>query len=275
MIWVRARLRFLTFFSNKLAAEKALELFCTPQQRYKGPLPELFQKSTLLSLKVKGYETEGFQFNKGGAKKILIIHGFESSVVKFIDYVKAFVQEGYEVVAFNAKAHGNSQGKTVTIPEYLQQLEKIELEYGPFHGFMGHSFGGLALAHLLEKMNNDLPRKAVFIAPATETTSAIDGLFRLLNLPNKIKPIFYRLILEKGGVEASYYSISRAAKNISAQVLWLHDEMDRVTPLEDAKKVMEDGHPNFSFEFTTGLGHRKIYRDPDVQKRILSFFSKD
>jgi pimeloyl-ACP methyl ester carboxylesterase len=238
-------------------------------------LPNLFKSSNHLSLRVEGYLTEGFQFNKGGKEKILLIHGFESSVVNFIDYVQSLIEKDFEVVAFNAKAHGNSEGTTVTIPEYLKQLEQIELTYGPFHGFMGHSFGGLALAHLLEKIKDNPHRKAVFIAPATETTTAIDGFFRLLHLNEGIKEAFYQLILEKGGVEASYYSIRRAATNIQARVLWLHDENDRITPLDDAKKVMEDGHPNFSFMITQGLGHKKIYRDVNVQKRILSFFEED
>ena len=59
--------------------------------------------------------------------------------------------------------------------------------------------------------------------------------------------------------------------NIKASVLWIHDENDDITPLDDALKVKEDNHPNVEFMITKGLGHRKIYRDNTVVDAIVKF----
>ncbi len=55
-------------------------------------------------------------------------------------------------------------------------------------------------------------------------------------------------------------------KNISARVLWFHDEDDELTPLHDALMIKQDNHSNVEFVITAGLGHRNIYRDNKVSK---------
>jgi hypothetical protein len=36
-------------------------------------------------------------------------------------------------------------------------------------------------------------------------------------------------------------------------------------------KVKEDNHPNIEFVITKGLGHRRIYRENKVVRRIVEF----
>jgi predicted alpha/beta hydrolase family esterase len=93
-------------------------------------------------------------------------------------------------------------------------LEEICRLYGPINRFLSHSFGGLALAHLLEKLNPDETTKAVFIAPATETTTAIDSFFKFLDLNDDIRKPFDQLILDRSGVPPSHYSVRRAVNNV-------------------------------------------------------------
>jgi hypothetical protein len=60
-------------------------------------------------------------------------------------------------------------------------------------------------------------------------------------------------------------------KHIRARVLWVHDEDDDTTPISDVKKVMDEGFANIEFYITKGLGHRRIYRDNNVTKKIIGF----
>jgi hypothetical protein len=109
------------------------------------------------------------------------------------------------------------------------------------------------------------------VAPATETKTAVDQLFQLFELDGEVRRVFDIMIAEKTGRPQEYYSIRRAMHNIKASVLWVHDEEDEITPLKDVLFVKKDDHPNISFLFTKGLGHRKIYRDEGVIERIVSF----
>jgi pimeloyl-ACP methyl ester carboxylesterase len=154
---------------------------------------------------------------------------------------------------------------------YVEMLQHIYDLYGPFQGYLAHSFGGLAVTHFLERVQHDEDVKLVLIAPATESTSAIDSFFRVLQLGTDIRKEFDRLILDKSGVEPSHYSIRRAIKNIKGRILWFHDENDELTPIEDALRVKDDNHTHIEFVITKGLGHRKIYRENMVVKRTVEF----
>jgi pimeloyl-ACP methyl ester carboxylesterase len=180
--------------------------------------------------------------------------------------------KGYQVLAFDAPAHGNSQGKTINAMEYSQMIDKVIELYGPINGFVAHSFGGIALSLTMEKNVHDKNTKIVFIAPATETTTAIDSAFDILRIKDKgVRTAFDKIIFDGSGKPTEWYSMRRALKNISATVLWIHDEDDDITPLKDALKVKNDCMPNIEFIITKGLGHRKIYRDTAVQNKIASF----
>lgn len=123
----------------------------------------------------------------------------------------------------------------------------------------------------LETLPHDDSYKVALIAPATETTTSIDFYFQFLKLSNEVRKEFDAVIKEQGGYPAEWFSIRRAAKNIKAQVLWIHDKDDDVTPLADAKKVQDCNYPNFSFVITQGLGHRRIYRDKTVINLVIDF----
>ena len=41
--------------------------------------------------------------------------------------------------------------------------------------------------------------------------------------------------------------------------------------LKDTKVIQDAGYPNVEFMITKGYGHRKIYRENKVLKRILDF----
>jgi pimeloyl-ACP methyl ester carboxylesterase len=269
--YIRAKLNILALVSKEKAAAKAFDLFCTPFRKPRKKKPPVFDKGEKLHFKLEGLDIYGHRWNAHQQKKALIIHGFESTSYNFDRYVVPLIHKDYEVLAFDAPAHGISGGKRINLPLYASMLEKIHEKYGPIQSYLAHSFGGLALAHFLEKVPHDEQTKAVLIAPATETSTAIDSFFHFLHLNNNIRKEFDELIFKKSGVYPNHFSIRRAAGNIRAQILWLHDEDDEMTPIADALNVKDDNHPNIQFIITKGLGHRRIYRENKIVKQVLDF----
>lgn len=269
--YYRTKFKILTSISKRKAAEKAFELFCTPQIRNKKKLPKIFETAEKLQLKVDGIIVRGWRFNHPAERKVLILHGYESSVTNFDRYVKPLVSKGYEVLAFDAPANGRSDGKQITLPLYSKMIKEIHKKFGPVQSYMAHSFGGLAVSLALEEINHDDNYRLALIAPASETSTAINTFFSFLKLSPDIREDFEKIIKQKGGVHSDWYSIARAIKNIKANVLWFHDEDDDVTPLSDAIQVKEANYPNVEFVITKGLGHRRIYRDNKVVKAIVEF----
>ncbi|MFZ9661367.1 MAG: alpha/beta hydrolase [Chitinophagaceae bacterium] len=268
---IRARLNILGVISPKWAAKQAFKLFSTPHFRTKKPDPPIFKKGEVMSFDMDGKKVFGYRWNHPSNKRLLILHGFESSCKNFDSYITNAIKMGYEVYAFDAPAHGKSEGKRIILPIYVQMIRKIEENFGSMNTYLAHSFGGLAITHYLESIPQNPIWKLILIAPATETKTAIDSFFKFVQLNNTIRKEFDQMIFDKSGVWPSHYSIKRAFENIHCKTLWIHDHDDDITPISDVKPIVEIGHPNIDFLFTNGLGHRRIYRDNKVKKAVYQF----
>ena len=269
--YYKAKFKLWSAVSKRKAAEKAFELFCSPQSRNKKELPKIFEQAENLHFKLGADNIKGWRWNKKAGRRVLILHGYESSVTNFARYVKLLIKKGYEVLAFDAPAHGRSGGKKINAPLYKKMIKEIHQHYGPVESYMAHSFGGLAVCLALEEMSHTTDYRLVLIAPATETTTAIDTFFSFLQLDMLLRQEFDKVIIKKSGVSPAWYSIKRAMKHIKAKVLWVHDEDDNVTPIADVLKVKEENYPDIEFVFTKGLGHRRIYRDNKITQTIIDF----
>ncbi len=269
--YIRTKFKLLASISKKKAAEKIFELFCTPQRRNTKPPPKIFEQAEKLHIKIEGIDVYGWRWNYPAERKALILHGFESSVTNFDRFIRPLIKKGYEVLAFDAPAHGRSGGKQINAPLYKRTILEIYKQFGPIQSFMAHSFGGLAVCLALEEINHTPDFRLALIAPATETTTAIDLFFTFLKLPPVLRPEFDKLVIEKGGRSPAWYSIKRAMKHIRARVLWFHDEEDEITPISDVLKVKAEKYSNIEFVITKGFGHRKIYRDNGVAGPVINF----
>jgi pimeloyl-ACP methyl ester carboxylesterase len=274
--YTRSMLHILALVSKKKAAEKAYDLFCTPRRKSKKKASEVFDKGERLSFRLDGIRIRGHQWvpnHLQGAnfKKVLLIHGFESSSKNFDSYIPLLLKKGYEVLAFDAPGHGQSGGKQINLSLYIKTLAAIYDKFGPIQSFLAHSFGGLAVTHLLENIPHDEKTKLVLIAPATESKTSIDLFFLFLQLDKETRKEFDKLIHEKIGSRPEDLSIRRAMKNNQAPVLWIHDQEDEITPLKDALLVKDEHPGNIEFVITQGLGHRKIYKNPDIIKKAVDF----
>lgn len=271
--YISARLNILSLVSVHKASESAFKLFCTPQQRAPKKQSAIFEKGEPLSFRQEGYTIRGHRWLPAGTplKKVLIVHGFESASWNFDSYIAPLLEKGYEVLAFDAPAHGESSGKQITLPLYIETLKLIRQKYGPIRSYMGHSLGGLALGFFLEETPHDRDTRLVLVAPAVEALRAAKHFCRLLHLGPEILQAMDGIVQGISGHTFAWYSLRRALHQIKADVLYLQDEDDRITTYREALPVKEDGNPNTRFVFTKGLGHRKIYKDPAIREQIVAF----
>lgn len=269
--YIRTKLGLLSALSKRKAAEKAFQFFCTPQYRNKKKPTPIFEKAENLNFHFKGSFVQGYRWNHPADKKVLILHGFESGIVNFDRYIKPLIEKGYEVLGFDAPAHGRSSGKMINVLIYKNLIHHIYNTYGPIHSYIAHSMGGLAVSLFLEETKHDKSCRLVLIAPATETSTAADNLFAFFKLDGEVRKEFDKLIAEKSEHPAAWFSVARAARNIKAQVLFLQDKEDDMTPFSDVIPIIEKKYSNFKFIISQGLGHRRIYRDSKSFKEIMDF----
>jgi alpha-beta hydrolase superfamily lysophospholipase len=270
--YIRLKLKAFAIFSKRKAAEEAFHLFSTPYLPPIKTAPPIFENAERLNFLFNGLTIHGYRWNHSRTHKVLIIHGFNSQAYKFSKYVELLLKKDYEVVIFDAPAHGESEGKTINALEYSLMIKDAVKKYGPFNGFMAHSFGGIALCLALEDIPHDEDTKVVFIAPATETTTTLAYAMDFLGVKEKaVKKEIDNIVFEIGGKNTAWYSMKRAVHNIKAAMLWFHDEADTITPISDALLVKNENLPNIEFVITHGLGHHRIYHDAAVRERIIHF----
>ncbi len=276
--YYKARFKALSLVSKRTAAKSAFQLFCTPYSgKPRRKTPPVFHRAEKIRFTHRGLQLHGWRWKpeQWNGKRILIVHGFDSCSYKFDRYIVPLNREGFEVVAFDAPGHGISSGKTINAVLYSEAILKTEEMFGSFDGIMAHSLGGLATSLAFEKLSRQEKRKLVLIAPSTETTTAIDNFLGFLKLPSYLKESFNELIIEIADRPATYFSVKRAVQNITAPILWIHDEEDQVCSFEDVKPVQKLQLPNVEFFITKGLGHSGIYRQNNVFKKIMAFLKDE
>jgi pimeloyl-ACP methyl ester carboxylesterase len=270
-----AKLKALGMISSRKAAEKAFELFCTPFPAKGFKIPAVFEKAEKLHFKSSQLSIRGFRWQSEhpGGKKILILHGYSSNAYKFEHYISPLLKAGFEVCIFDAPAHGRSDGKLINAALYRNMVLEAEKLYGPFYGLIGHSLGGLAASLAFEKFAGNNQRKLVLIAPATETSTAINNFFALMPFDQKIRDEFPKIIRKISGQDVSYFSVSRMVQHIQAPVLWIHDKQDMICPYKDVKPLQKMKLPHVQFLITDGLGHNQVYKESSTCKLVVRFLS--
>jgi alpha-beta hydrolase superfamily lysophospholipase len=278
--YLRAELNILSLVNARKAAIKAFRLFCTPQKKTRGKYPAIFSTGEKLTFQLDGHNIRGHRWmpysdsitpDPTPSKKVLIAHGFESSSRSFDAYIAALLKEGYEVYAFDAPGHGRSGGKRILLTDYVRMLRLIEQTYGPFQAWIGYSLGGLAMVLALEDMPVDPAARLVLLAPAVEMTSAVDVFARVLGLTPAVVQEMDRYVEEIGGHPFSWFSLRRAIGHVQAPILYCQDEDDLVIPAAGAHRVEQDRHSHVRFLFTSGLGHRNIYKAPEMLDKVMEF----
>ena len=203
----------------------------------------------------------------------MILHGFSSYAYKFEHYVPLLLQMGYEVLAFDAPGHGDSEGKIVNALVYKRFICLVnELENG-IDAFIAHSFGGLALSLAMQDLPDAANKKMVLIAPATETTSALHGFYKMLQVQPDLQAAIEAYIISMAGKPISYFSVTHSLKVIDTPCLWIHDKNDSICPFSDTLQAQTSAKPHQEFFITEGLGHNKVYKDQGVMKKIGAYLT--
>jgi pimeloyl-ACP methyl ester carboxylesterase len=272
--YYQAKFKALAHLSPAKAATMAFDLFCTPQNgKARRKAPPVFHQAQKIHLMFHNKRVKGFHW-KGAhpsAGTVLICHGFNSCSYRFDAYVQALLHRGFDVLAFDAPGHGTSDGRRINVLWYRDIIVQIDRQFGPLHGILAHSLGGLAAALAAETLQQHL--RLALVAPASETSTAIAQFFHFLRLDKRIIPFFIRHIEAVGKHPVSWFSVNRAIRQVQHPVLWIHDENDLICPYADTAPSREQPPAHLRFVTTKHLGHNKIYHDPDVAATIVDFLA--
>ena len=93
-------------------------------------------------------------------------------------------------------------------------------------------------------------------------------------MKEKLVPKIKRSFFKKFGEDIDIYSGSVAAKEVNIPVLVIHDTEDKDVPVSCAHNIRQNLQQG-EIMITSGLGHRRILKDPKVISGIIEFIKRN
>jgi pimeloyl-ACP methyl ester carboxylesterase len=262
--------RFLQFFSNTLAARFLSHLFETPPKFKIPEREETFRKSAQSEvLHIPDIQKDITVFSYGYSKsKVLLLHGWSGRGSQLYHLADKILENRMMVISVDAPAHGLSSGKKTNMLEYIRAIEEIDKKYGPFDYAIGHSWGGMTLLNALGKKLK--LKKAVIIGADNKISEVISEFVKKFQVDQSVTPVIIAHYCKLLKVQMDQFDSEKVAARIDIPVLVIHDTMDAFVPVSSAIEIRQQLKKG-SLLITNGLGHHKIFKDPEVMQKIINF----
>jgi pimeloyl-ACP methyl ester carboxylesterase len=273
----RAALQTAFAMSDELGTSLAERMFITPR-RYARPDRERvvlagarpFEVDVVLrSPRWNGARRTLAAWRWGFGPTVLLVHGWEGRGSQLGAFVEPLVAAGCSVVAFDALGHGASPDRRLYLTDFADCIAAVADAVGPLHGLVAHSFGAAAvlLAHARAGVD---ARRNVLVSPNVLVADAVARFATFLGLDASERDALERRIGEHAGVRADALALEPLVAGRDAGLLAIHDRDDREVGFRHAERLAA-AWPDAELHATTGLGHRRILRDPDVIARAVEF----
>ena len=240
-------INILALLSPKLAGNIAVRLFIRPRRIPVRPTAEEYLgKAERLHADV-GHTLEGYRWGAKGEtqQRVLLIHGWESHAGRWVPLVQRLRKKGIEVVAFDGPAAGKSGGKETPFNFYVECIQEVERQHGPFDSVVGHSLGGGVAVQICARLAAARkPKKAVIMAAFDESNHVFDRYQKMLGLGSQVRQAFDNHIIGmvNQGLDEELtiqdFSNVAAAKTLhKVDALVVHSTDDQVCPYKEGLAI--------------------------------------
>jgi pimeloyl-ACP methyl ester carboxylesterase len=267
---LRLAIHLLQLVSPALAARWVYRLWFQPF-RFPEPQQEKDWRSTAQPLAVVHRGQALAVDTWGTGPTVLMVHGWNGRGAQLGAFVPALVRAGYRVVSFDTPAHGRSPGRATNLPEISEAIQAVAGACGPIRAVIGHSFGVACSIYAVRqgmKVN-----RIVAISPPHNVRGLTQKFFTALDIDIRVQEIFNRKFETQFGADLwQRFSPEVLAPQLNVPGLIIHDQDDHDVPMQEGVAVAQ-AWPDAQFVRTTGLGHRRILRDPEVIARVTAFIT--
>ena len=151
-------LTIIIYFTVSMIVTKIIYSFVFSRYNAENPQSVLTETAKMLadakefSYKCGGHRLWGtlYSNDEGEQGLVVLTPGFKSEVIEYEGVIYAFLQEGFDVFAFNPTGHGKSEGvSAVGFPQIIADLDATLDFVGESFDYsdvflLGHSWGGYA-----------------------------------------------------------------------------------------------------------------------------------
>lgn len=257
----------LAIFSKEGVAKKAFTLFCTPRKGKVLPLQTSFldkAKHDVVTVGGKQLQTYCWPGNK---KTVLLIHGWESNSFRWRNLIGLLQDEGYQIIAFDAPAHGNSSGSIWNIPLYSECTQHVIRRFNPDY-IVGHSVGGMTAVYHQHLYPNTSIQKIVTVGSPSDLYDMMLQYKKILGFNKRVLSALDDYFKKHFGFGIHDFSTASYASTLTIPGLLIHDELDAIAPVRASERV-HAAWKNSTLIKTSGLGHSM--HQQEVSEQIINF----
>lgn len=218
------------------------------------------------NLKLNGYYKDN-----NSERLAIVVHGLTNSAYDMEKYVELFLARGYDILAIDSRAHGNSEGKefSLGLKESVDLCDWIKLMVSKKPSYkialFGISMGASTVCMTIgEKIESNVIL-AISDCAYDNAEKELKYLFsRQKFFPKLLYKIFYIYTKKTRDLDLKKIDVVSSLKNNKLPVLFIHGDMDKVVPIEMVYKLAEQvPEQRRKMMIVNGAGHCESY---DVDK---------
>lgn len=211
-------------------------------------------------------------YRTGEGPIVLLSHGWSGAANQLFELMQNIASNGFQAVAFDHIAHGDSDGKQANLFVFIKitrHIIQLCEQQGEIAAIISHSMGATATVNALTRSYPTL-----LIAPVFEFSNALFSKVEQSGLP--------RRLLENllASLESRYQMIfndcdpKQHLSQHAAMINIIHDEADRFSPIEESINVVNQ-HPQISLNKTQNLGHGRIISSLQTRQLFLNMMQEN
>jgi pimeloyl-ACP methyl ester carboxylesterase len=281
---MRAAFALAGHLAPPLAGAWAYRLFRKPPAR-KPPSARakaLLEEAEAFEAVAQGVAVRGYVWDAGGARPlVLLVHGWGGSAPDFVAFVPKLRAVGLAVAAFDAPGHGASGESILHMPMYaaaIRDYVRVLAERGQtVRGALGHSLGAMSVAYAvaggvdLGARLSTLERLALISTPG-DVDDVTRPFAEVVGMPERGRQAFHRRLERLGSGRIEDYQTARFLAQSEAEALVIHDRDDKEIAFTGGERAARES--GAAFVATSGLGHRRILRAPEVADAARDFLAE-
>lgn len=210
----------------------------------------------------------------GKGSLVVLMHGWSGSGTQFRRFIPALVSAGYQVVTFDAPAHGQNPGSQSHLIEFSNTLLAIQSQVGDINTVLAHSLGAMATTVAMQRGLQ--AQQLVLMAPHLDVQKMFESYSALLNLRPALADRFHALIGQKMydilGDQDPWSTLNPQTllKYKATAGMLVYDRDDEEVDAQIFEAI-EANWENCLTVKTEGLGHNSILKDADTIQSVLAY----
>jgi pimeloyl-ACP methyl ester carboxylesterase len=203
------------------------------------------------------------------APQVLMTHGWAGYGLQLAKVAEALGAAGWAVVLIDQPGHGRSSGWTGNLQQFSRALRFVGSRLGRLEAMVGHSMGAAAATHAIA--HGLSVKKLALISAPVSLTEETRNMANALGLSDRVLAETISYIEARERVPFETVEATYLAPRIDAPTLVVHDLDDTTVPHAAAQTLVACLHDP-QLVTTSGLGHRRLLKDPGVVGMLAKFF---